>query len=416
MGRTTVEQSTNIYIVTNRLVHPEAINERELHSISGNLLETLIPVNIETSKKGIVLKSAIVDKIPLKSYFSGIVSKKMFIDVVMQLIDIVQECKKNLMNENNLMLDFDYLFLDPRTKKIKCIFWPIVNNQNPHIPSEFFQDMPFCVVFTKHEKHGYVSNYLQFFQKHTPFSINSFEKLIFELAGKTLEDKLYLPSDSISLVGNKNTANKLAEGKGNTGNISYNPFAQQIREPEHKQAQLLVCAKCGKENGEKSNFCEACGSRFNRQDKSMDETSTAKADTVRPEAPVIPETQSFSETTVLGAENFGNGTTVLGADVFEEPTFPYLIREKTQDKVSVDKPSFRIGKEKRYCDYFVGDNNAVSRSHADILSKAGRYYIVDNNSTNKTYVDGRVAPVQQEVEIFSGTKLRLANEDFVFYI
>ena len=77
---------------------------------------------------------------------------------------------------------------------------------------------------------------------------------------------------------------------------------------------------------------------------------------------------------------------------------------------------FRIGKEKQYSDYFVSDNNAVSRSHADIITRNGRYYIKDLNSTNKTYVDGKAIPIEKEVEIFSRTKLRLANEDFVFYI
>lgn len=107
---------------------------------------------------------------------------------------------------------------------------------------------------------------------------------------------------------------------------------------------------------------------------------------------------------------------MLGANGPEELAFPYLIREKTEEKISVDKPSFRIGKENSYCDYFVSDNNAISRSHADIITRDHRYFIIDHNSTNKTYVDGRVIPVEKEIEIFSGTKIRLANEDFVFYI
>ncbi|NMD68687.1 FHA domain-containing protein [Bacillus sp. DNRA2] len=409
MGRTTVEQSTNSYIVTNRLVHPEVLNERELKSLAGKLLETLIPVNTETTKKGIILKSAIVDMIPLGAYFSGIVTKKMFLDVVMQLIDIVQDCKKSFMNENNLMLDFDYIFLHPRTKKLKCIFWPIVNNQNQHITSEFFKELPFRVVFTKHEDHGYVSNYLQFFNNHTPFSINGFEKLIFEMTGKTVEDKSYLPTDSVRLETSKNPSNKLAGEKGNSGNMAYNPFGQQNRATGSNQAQLRACANCGCANKEDANFCVSCGASLKAEPvgtKVVPDFQTQEGT----------ETQTFSETTVLGADNFDNGTTVLGADSLEEPSYPYLIREKNQEKISVDKPSFRIGKERRYCDYFIGDNNAVSRSHADILTKAGRYYIVDNNSTNKTYVEGRTVPVQKEVEIFSGTKLRLANEDFVFYI
>ena len=110
------------------------------------------------------------------------------------------------------------------------------------------------------------------------------------------------------------------------------------------------------------------------------------------------------------------GTTVLGSEELDTPNFPYLIRNKNNEKIMVDKPSFRIGKERKYSDYFVSDNNAVSRSHADIITREKRYYIIDLNSTNKTYVDGRAIAIEKEIEIFDGTKLRLANEDFVFYI
>ena len=126
-------------------------------------------------------------------------------------------------------------------------------------------------------------------------------------------------------------------------------------------------------------------------------------------------TQGLSSgTTVLGADP--GGTTVLGSEELDAPVYPYLIRNKNEERIPVDKPVFRIGKEKQYSDYFVSDNNAVSRSHADIITRNGRYYIKDLNSTNKTYVDGKAIPIEKEVEIFSKTRLRLANEDFVFYI
>ena len=69
------------------------------------------------------------------------------------------------------------------------------------------------------------------------------------------------------------------------------------------------------------------------------------------------------------------GTTVLGEDdgtallVKQEPVYPYLIRLNTYENVQVNKPVFRIGKEKSYVDYFVMNNNAVSRIHADIITK-----------------------------------------------
>ena len=110
------------------------------------------------------------------------------------------------------------------------------------------------------------------------------------------------------------------------------------------------------------------------------------------------------------------GTTVLGYDEPYEPVYPTLIRLRTEEEYSVNKPTFRIGTEQSYCDLFICDNNYISRSHADIVTRDDRYYIVDRNSTNKTFVDGKVILAEKEVEIFAGTQIRFANEDFIFNI
>lgn len=114
-------------------------------------------------------------------------------------------------------------------------------------------------------------------------------------------------------------------------------------------------------------------------------------------------------TTVLG----GNGTTVLADN--RVSTYPYLIRLNNFEKVFVNKPSFRVGKERSYVDYFVMNNNAVSRIHADIITRDGRYFIKDNHSTNRTFVNGTVIPFEQEYEIFDGDAIMLANEGFEFH-
>lgn len=332
MGKTVVEKSKTKSVVINKLVHPEIINDRELKAIITGMLPSLIPVNAKYRKKRVTLSASVEGLLSLREYFNGIVDRKMFLEVIAQLIIVIKECEKNIMNIKNLLFHVDYIFIDPDTKKVQCIFWPILNNQHPASIAGFFKDLPYRVVFSKDEDNDYVSTYLHYFSSPPPFSIYSFEKVIHELMGKT-ESKLYMEQQS------------------------------STREQNYSETTVLGTEEAG-------------------------------------------------ETTVLGFED-EDGTTVLG---FQEPTFPYLIRESTQEKVSVNKPSFRIGKEKRYCDLFISDNTAISRSHADILTKDNRYFIIDNNSTNKTYVDGRVIPVREEVEIFSGTKIKLANEEFVFYL
>ena len=100
----------------------------------------------------------------------------------------------------------------------------------------------------------------------------------------------------------------------------------------------------------------------------------------------------------------------------ENAGFPTLLRVLTNEKISVNKPVFRIGKEKSYVDYFVASNVAVSRSHADIITRGNKYYVKDLNSKNYTYVNDEMIPIQTEIEIKSGDRLRLGNEEFVFNI
>lgn len=126
---------------------------------------------------------------------------------------------------------------------------------------------------------------------------------------------------------------------------------------------------------------------------------------------------NFGETVVLNAGGAGE-TTVLTTVVMPNSTkpMPYLIRLSNNERIPVNKPVFRIGKERSYVDYFIGDNSAISRSHANILQREDRYFIMDTNSKNHTYVDGSIIPSNAEIEIVNGTKLRLANEDFEFQI
>ena len=124
---------------------------------------------------------------------------------------------------------------------------------------------------------------------------------------------------------------------------------------------------------------------------------------------------NFGETTVLGVGSEAGETTVLGTSE-AQIIKPYLLRIKNNERIELNKPVFRIGKERSYVDYFVSDNTAVSRSHANIINKDNEFYIVDTNSTNHTYVNGSMIQSNVQTKIEHGTKIRLANEDFEFFM
>ena len=133
-------------------------------------------------------------------------------------------------------------------------------------------------------------------------------------------------------------------------------------------------------------------------------------------SPVIPRghAANFGETTVLGGGCIGETTVLNASQAPSQMIAPHLIRKKNSEKISINKPVYRIGKERSYVDYFIGDNTAISRSHANIVTREGAYFIVDTNSTNHTFVNGTMIQSNVETAIAHGDTIRLANEDFEF--
>ena len=122
-------------------------------------------------------------------------------------------------------------------------------------------------------------------------------------------------------------------------------------------------------------------------------------------------------TTLLSNDSEEEGTTVLNqTQTYNQRQFPYLIRLTTNERIEINKPVFRLGKERNYVDYFISNNGAVSRSHADIITKSGHYYVMDLHTTNFTYINNSMVPENTEVEIFDGNMLKLANEEFEFHV
>lgn len=134
--------------------------------------------------------------------------------------------------------------------------------------------------------------------------------------------------------------------------------------------------------------------------------------------PVVSQIQpmSFGETTVLGGGIIGETTVLNGSQQQEQKVAPQLIRFKNNEKILLNKPVYRIGKERSYVDYFIGDNTAISRSHANFITRDNNYFVVDTNSTNHTFVNGTMIQSNVETQISHGDKIRLANEDFKFEI
>lgn len=124
-------------------------------------------------------------------------------------------------------------------------------------------------------------------------------------------------------------------------------------------------------------------------------------------APTVPSNDGAGETSVL---NDGAGeTTVLGGGA---ATGFALMRKSNNERITINKPEFTIGKERRRVDYCIANNNSVSRVHAKLRVRGGACYIADLGSTNCTYVNGTKLSPNQEVALKKGDKIKISDEEF----
>ncbi|MCD7922010.1 MAG: FHA domain-containing protein [Clostridiales bacterium] len=122
---------------------------------------------------------------------------------------------------------------------------------------------------------------------------------------------------------------------------------------------------------------------------------------------------NYLDRTIL-SESVGFDKTLVSGMDQNAVAVPYLLRLRNDEKILLDKPVFRIGTRRDYADYCIRDNPTVSRSHATILIRDGKYYVLDTNSSNHTYVDGRMISSNVETELSHGMRLKFSNEEFEF--
>jgi S1-C subfamily serine protease len=137
-------------------------------------------------------------------------------------------------------------------------------------------------------------------------------------------------------------------------------------------------------------------------------------------APTMAASPAY-QSPILGFDATGGGdTTLLNPAVGETSLLGVnqksatLTRVSNNEKVRINCSEFIIGKEQRKVHFAISDNSAVSRIHARITQRDGRYYIADLNTTNSTFVNDKKLPANTETPLNKGDHITLADEEFEF--
>lgn len=364
----------------------EAIDEKELDRFARVYLRGFLKPKLV--KKNLIEYTGPVG-ISLYERLKKPTTKRDFLFMLEQIVVAVQKLQANSMSLNNLVMNLQYVYINEVTKEIQFIYIPTVKGiQNLNL-IEFIETVAYSVKPTDEKDNDFVSRFVYFFKAMKPFDINKVEAFVAK------EDR--------SVV---NTIKK--QNAGQSGFMT--------NKPQHYY------------------------DHYDEKKKDDDDPTGLLTETEDDDPTgLLVEGGDDDATGLLGGDDEATGLLnnygdedeatglLFGADDEDEATgllvennanvrFPTLFRVLTEETISINKPVFRLGKERSYVDYFVTNNIAVSRSHADIITRGNKYFVKDLNSKNRTYINNQELPIHMEVEIHDGDRLKLGNEEFIFSV
>lgn len=347
-------------IVRAKLSSGEIVNERELDFFQRKYIRGLLKATYIKKFMFTGIEYTGPVGISLLERLKKIVTKYDFYFVMEQVADMVHKLQNNGLSINKIDWDIHNVFINETTREMQFIYLPLEKrNQNVDILA-FMESIIYSANVSAEQNTDYISEFTYFLKGLKEFDADKIENFI------QIRDR--------SIV---NTIKKHSVG----------------------QSGFAVRDKSKKYN---NNYDED-----DYKTESLEEEATALLADDN-------ETWSINEDDETGLLEDEGDTVSLNA--YYSVHYPSLLRVMTGEVIFINKPVFRLGKEKSYSDYFVSNNSAVSRSHADIITRGHRYFVIDLNSKNKTHINDQPLTVQVETEIKDGDVLRLANEEFVFKV
>lgn len=348
-------------IVRVRFGWKEEVNKREIDFLSSNTILGLLTFKQRRKK---LFEYSGVKSVSLKKYLEGSVTKKDFLLFIAQVNAIYRKVKQFNLFPKNVYLDFNCIFVNPNTKELSFVYLPVASSPTGSDYMGFLSNMVNTAKPAQEQNTDYISQFAFFLRNLEAYDPTRIDDFILT------QDRTVIEMVTRNVPGASKT---LSDKPGFSENEDYDADTGILEGIDWDYEEDTGLLSGGKEDG----FC-------------MDDDGTTNLSDRYPVSSVQHESKA-----------------ALGVNA-------RLTRKLNGEEVVINKPVFRIGKERSYVDYFIADNGAISRSHADIITRNGRVFIRDLNSKNRTYVNGSVLAPEVETELFHGDTVKLANEEFSF--
>ena len=470
-------QGTNTYLVY-KVEEDDVLDNISLGMLTNNKIPGLSPALFTQMNDDKFIKYNISAQISAKQLFLGTVNRKRLLSVFKGVADTLLALDDYMIDAALVLLNLNYIFVDPSTYEISMICLPVTNVSDTVSFYDFVKNIMFSTQFEQSENCDYVTRIINFINANPAFSPNSFKQIINSLVDNgtqtsAVNNPIRPATPSVihtSNIFNPNKAeppvmkpiekpmetmappitNKVNsvpppifdEPATSTKNISWFYLMQHYNA---ENAAAYKAQKEAKKQAAKKNPPSAKQKKAKNNSVDMGfaipgmetpvtpvpspSTSNVVTSASAPSQPshisATPVSDSVINQTVTPPVytpwvpvfddfSYEEGTVVISTNQAERQLSPCLIRRKNGEKIQVNQPIFKIGRSSELNDYNIEENKFIGHCHCHIIARDTGFYIVDDNSRNHTYVDGQMITGSVEVQITDGCIIRLADEDFEF--
>lgn len=380
MAKFVVKESMNEVVINRKIGWRENYNDRELKILLENNISGIVKPEINVK----MLKYGMSDCILLNKYLVKGIEKNAFYRVVLQCIDVIKNVETYGLNINNLILNQQYIGINTTTNEVFFVYQPVINKEVKTSIYTFLKEITFSVKCLEEQDLVSITEFSDFLKKIGEYSSIKIEEFIKkEFSKKEISKEKELKENNV-----------------------YQPFINydEILYVDDDDDDTGTFGGFGyKEPTGKNTFFK----NDNSKNVNSDSPYSINIDCI---------SECFEYEPTERNDDYEDMEATVVLDEVPVVTYPYLIRRVTKEKIVISNSVFRLGRDKRVVDYWIKDNKAVSGSHADIFMEDLNYYVRDNHSTNKTYVNGIKLDSEQSVQLKDNDLIMLADEVFEFHL
>ena len=383
----------------NRVIYNISDDEKDdfcINMLKTNKIKSVLPVSF--SDNGDIIYD-FSDTVPWSIFTEKKISAEKILVILCNMCKSDIEIRENFLKNNMIVMNEEDVFINPETLDVYFCILPIHEDYENHKVENFIKEILFDIETDAGELIYSIMRQL----KNKNYLFTNF----YDYIKNQINEISKIQSEP--LISNYEETEKININQDLSENENWNVVSLDDMLMSDAEAENVEI-KSDSDNGENEKSVDDLWSFLNSNDTLIDSFRKDK------DSDKEKDVQSSSENLILQSdsmENISADNKSESGDLSENKK-AYLFRQINNEEIEIDKEFFMLGKY-RYASYTF-NNDSISRTHATIIKENNQYFIVDNDSRNGTFINGRKIQPNNKVKLNNRDLITLSNETLVFYI